>query len=337
MKKRILLTGASGTIGFEVLKALVSQSGRFQTTVFDLETPKSKRLFSKFGSDIKVFFGDISDPEATVEASKNQDFVIHLAALIPPAAYRDPEVTDKINFQGTASLVANLEKYAAGAFIVFSSSVAVYGDRLAQPNIRVSDPLQPGRGDVYGETKVKAEALIKNCRLRWSIFRLSAIMGAGNHKISGLMFLMPLETPMEITTPEDAARAFVNSIDHEKQLEDSIFNLGGGTQNLILYRDFLQRSFDAYGLGKLSFPEHAFARRNYHCGYYSDGDDLENILHFRRDTMESYFLKVTQSVPAIRRFFTRLLQGIVKKRLLKLSAPYAAYQSGDPEKMKDYF
>ena len=37
-------------------------------------------------------------------------------------------------------------------------------------------------------------------------------MGVNNYKMSGLMFYMPLETRMEIATPEDVGRAFVNGL-----------------------------------------------------------------------------------------------------------------------------
>lgn len=151
------------------------------------------------------------------------------------------------------------------------------------------------------------------------------------------MFLMPLETPVEITTPEDTARAFVNGINHQPELEGKIFNLGGGEKNRILYRDLLAKSFHIYGLGKLNFPEHAFADYNYHCAYYADSDDLENIVHFRRDTITTYFEKVKASVPGIQRFFTQLVKSLIKKSLLKKSEPWKAYQSGDKEKMRLYF
>ncbi|MDO5523716.1 MAG: NAD(P)-dependent oxidoreductase [Bacteroidia bacterium] len=337
MKTRILLTGASGSVGYEALKQLISLKDKFEITVFDLKTPKNEKLLGKFSNDIRLFYGDIAHPEATAEASKNQDFVIHLAALIPPAAYNDKALTEKINAQGTKNLIGNLEKYSPGAFLAYSSSVATYGDRLKNPYIKVTDPLKPSLGDYYAETKIMAEEAIRNSQLRWTIFRLSAIMGAGNHKISGLMFLMPLETPVEITTPEDTARAFVHAVEHKEELQGKIFNLGGGEKNRIIYRDLLQKSFRIYGLGELNFPEGAFAKRNYHCAYYADSDELENILHFRRDTIDTYFQKVKASVPAVQRFFTGLFKGIVKKSLLSKSEPYAAYKSGDSDKMKYYF
>lgn len=57
-------------------------------------------------------------------------------------------------------------------------------------------------------------------------------MGANNHKISGLMFHMPLDTPMEITTSEDTGGAFANAVTERTELSGRIFNLGGGEKSV---------------------------------------------------------------------------------------------------------
>ncbi|MDD3788316.1 MAG: hypothetical protein PHO94_06440 [Petrimonas sp.] len=64
---------------------------------------------------------------------------------------------------------------------------------------------------------------------------------------------------------------------------------------------------------------------------------MENIVHFRRDTIQTYLQKVKESVPALQRFFTRLVAPIAKKALLKESEPWEAYNTNDNEKMKQYF
>ena len=337
MKKRILLTGASGNIGFEALKQLVALKEQYEISVFDIKTPKSEKLFRPFMDDIHIFYGDITNPDSTIEATQNQDFVIHLAALIPPASDKNTNLAEKINVDGTRYLVKNLEKYSPNAFIAYSSSVSVYGDRLKNPNIKIGDPLQPSTGDFYAVTKVMAENIIQNSQLKWTIFRLSAIMGADNHKISGLMFHMPLDTKMEITSPQDTARAFVKSIEKENVLNGKIYNLGGGVNNRILYRDLLSRSFEIFGLGKLDFPENSFAKRNFHCGYYEDGDLLEEILHFRKDTIKTYFEKVKAGVKPLQKVFTTPFSWIAKRILLAKSEPYAAFKKMDSEKMSYYF
>lgn len=56
--KKILLTGASGTVGKEVLRQLCEQDVESEITVFDIKTNYSKSLFKKYRGRINVVFGD---------------------------------------------------------------------------------------------------------------------------------------------------------------------------------------------------------------------------------------------------------------------------------------
>lgn len=335
-KTNILLTGASGGVGYEVLKQLSALTDIYNITAFDKFSGGTAKLLKPFlKRGINVVFGDITDKDSIAQVCQNKDVVIHLAALIPPVADEKPDLAYNVNVHGTRNLIQALEQQSPHAFLLYSSSISVYGDRISNPYIKVTDPLKPSVGDEYAQTKIKAEKLIECSALEWSIFRLTAIMG--KHKISKLMFHMPLETPMEICSLEDTGRAFVNAIEKTRFLRRRIFNLGGGAENRIIYKDFLQRSFTIFGLGKLDFPKHSFADINFHCGYYADGDELENILHFRRDTLETYFAKVEKNVSGIQRFFTSIFKGIIKKRLFKESEPYMAIKNNNVGLIKRFF
>src|SRR5690554_1185353 len=272
-----------------------------------------------------------------LKLQKNVDFIIHLAAIIPPLADEKPELAFQVNVEGTKNLISVLEEHAKNAFFLYASSVSVYGDRLKNPMIKVGDPLQPSVGDEYAKTKIQAEKILQNSQLDWSIFRLSAIMGADNHKISGLMFHMPLTTSMEITTPQDTGRAFVNAIGKRKTLSKQIFNLGGGEECRITYHDFLSRSFEIFGLGKLDFPENAFATHNFHCGYYADGEDLEKILHFRKDTITSYFESVKKVVSPMKKMAAKIFSWSMKRHILRQSDPLRAIKNWDRKGVARYF
>ncbi|MCK4812537.1 MAG: NAD(P)-dependent oxidoreductase [Candidatus Marinimicrobia bacterium] len=336
-KKRILITGASGTVGTALLKQLCSNNKYEEITVFDIDTRRTRRCFTRYKKHITCVFGDISKSGDIDAACRDQDIVIHLAAVIPPLADDMPELAHRVNVHGTQNLITALERYSPSAFICYASSISVYGDRLKDPNIRVGDPLHCSIGDYYAETKIAAEKLIQTSALNWSIFRLTAIMGVQNHKISKIMFHMPLNTSIEIATPEDTARAFYHMINKISLLSGKIFNLSGGPVCRITYNDFLTRSFTLFGLGKLNFPRNAFAGKNFHCGYYVDGNELENILHFRRDTIESYFTKVKKSISWIQRDCTYLVSGIIKHRLLLQSEPLNAIKMRNSMMIRRFF
>ena len=332
-RKNVLLTGASGTVGFEALKQLLAKD-LYNVTVFDKETEHSRKKLALYKEKVQVVFGDISKGE-DLSVLKNMDFVIHLAAIIPPVADDFPELARKVNLIGTQNLIKQLEAHSPSAFLLYSSSISVYGDRIENPWINVGDVLQPSPRDYYAETKILAEASIQNSKLEYTIFRLAAIMG--NHKISKLMFHQPLSTALEIATPSDTARAFVNGIEKQEALSKKIFNLGGGETCRMSYKGFLERSFGIFGLGKLNFPDHSFADKNFHCGYYEDGDDLEEIVHFRQDTIEEYFKMEADKVTFGRKFAAQLFQKPIKWFLLQKSEPYEAYKKKDLAQMKHYF
>jgi len=335
--KRILLTGASGTVGKEVLRQLCENVRDAEITVFDIRTSSSSSLFRKFGSRINVVYGDISDKNDISGACTDKDFVIHLAAIIPPLADKDPSLAKAVNVKGTSNLIESVRELSPDAFFLYSSSISVYGDRNKNPWIRVSDPLLPSDRDEYARTKIEAENLIRNSSLRWSIFRLTAIMGIDNHKVSELMFHMPLSSSMEIATPGDTARAFINAIGKTELIDKKIFNLSGGEKCRISYRDFLSRSFEIFGLGKLDFRENTFAGRNFHCGYYEDGDLLNDILDFRRDTIDDYFKLVAKNVPMLRKVATMLFRKIIKNNLQRKSQPLNAMETGNKKEIGHYF
>jgi len=338
MKKenKVLITGATGAVGSEVLDQLYKLQSPSSITVLVRPSRKTAKILRKYNG-INVIYGDITNLKDVEIACENQDYVIHLAAIIPPMADDHIALTEKVNVEGTRNVVKALENICPTAFLLYSSSVATYGDRNKNPDILTTDPLNPSVGDEYAVTKIAAEKIIRESSLNWSIYRLSAIMGIGNHKVSKLMFHMPLETIMEICTVKDTARAFVNSLGKGEALNLNTFNLGGGESCRVIYKDFLARAFMAYGMGKPNFPKYSFAHINFHCGNYADGDQLEDILKFRSDSIDSYFERFDAAVPGIQRFFTKLVNIPVKKVLLKTSEPYYAHKKQDKAMLERFF
>ncbi|MCC6251850.1 MAG: NAD(P)-dependent oxidoreductase [Bacteroidia bacterium] len=332
--KKILVTGASGSVGQELLSQL-SQNVDYELFVFDLNNSRTRKFYEKFKGKIKFIEGDLGLSSDISKIPENIDVVIHLAAIIPPLADDNPDLAKKVNVHGTQLLVNYLQSKSPNCMFLYSSSLSVYGDRVNSPDIYVTDKVKVSPGDLYGETKLEAEEIVKNSGLRWTVFRLAAIMK--NHKISKLMFNMPLETKFEICTPEDTARAFVNALDKFESVKHKIFNLGGGKACCTTYRNFLENSFRIYGLGKLNFPKYAFAEHNYHCGYFADGDDLNNLLHFRNDTLETYYKRTQAGVSTIIKWLTFILSPIIKWYLLAQSEPYKAYKMQNIEQLKHFF
>ena len=63
--------------------------------------------------------GDITRREGLLEAVEGMDAVVHLAALLPPVSERDPQLTRRVNLEGTRNIVWAMEQVAPGAHLVF--------------------------------------------------------------------------------------------------------------------------------------------------------------------------------------------------------------------------
>ncbi|NOZ35888.1 MAG: NAD(P)-dependent oxidoreductase [Chlorobi bacterium] len=326
MKQTILLTGACGNVGYETLKELYNRKEQYNIRTFDLPTKTNIKKLKYFHTGVQFFWGDITNYSDILKAVKGSDFIIHTAALIPPAADKFPELAEKINVNGTYNICKAIKNTNPETFLLFTSSISVYGDRTENPEITTFDKLKPSEGDFYAQTKIKAEETIKINLTNFTIFRLSAVMHT-KMKLDPLFFHMPLKTSLEIITTKDSAFALVEAIQKKDFLNEQIFNVGGGINCRITYKDFLDKNFKIFGLKKLDFPKYAFAERNFHCGFYKDSYILNDFLHFQRDTIEDYFKSVYKSVNPITKFISVTFNKLIKNNLLKKSDPYKAVQS----------
>jgi uncharacterized protein YbjT (DUF2867 family) len=82
VKKKILLTGASGTVGKEVFKELLSRNNKYEISLFLRGSPKNKKLFKNYVGKVKIFWGALQNISEVNEAVNGQDVVLHLAAAL---------------------------------------------------------------------------------------------------------------------------------------------------------------------------------------------------------------------------------------------------------------
>lgn len=331
---KILITGAGGSVGYQTLKWLLEQE-EYEVYALDLKTKRNHKRMSIYQDRCHIVYGSINDEALIRTIISKVDFIIHLAAIIPPLADKNPELTRTVNFFGTKNIIDAIKEENPSCFLLYASSVSVYGDRTDNPWIKVSDPLLPSEGDYYAYTKIETEKLIRESKIHYSIFRLTGIMGRPD--IDPLMFHMPLDTKIEIATTLDTAAAFVNAIPKKEVLDGHIYNLGGGEACRTTYRDFLLHMFRIYGLKFAYLKEYSFAEKNFHCGYYLDGDRLDNIVHFRYDTIDSYYQRIDSETKCITRFFSRILSKPILFFLSRKSEPLQAKKKKNIFLMNRFF
>lgn len=336
MRKKVLLTGASGEVGFEAFKELTRRKDRYSLRLFLLRGKKEERIFKKYGDGVEIVWGDLRDFEAVKKAVKGVDVILHVAGIIPPLADENPNLAREVNVGGTRNLVTAAMNEDVLPKFVFTSSVSVYGDRIDAPEIRIDDAICPSVGDDYARTKIEAENLIRESGLAYTIFRLCGIL-TSSLKIQPLMFHMPLATTLEWCFAADAGFALVEAIECE-EVFGRTFNLGGGERCTVRADQFLKKMFDLFGLSARTIPRHAFAIRNFHSGFYADGDVLNDLLHFRRRVLSDYYETMEKKISGVQRFFTGLVPiGLVRKFLEGQSEPWRALKEKNMAMIERYY
>lgn len=337
MVKKVLLTGASGTVGHEVLLELIRRD-RYSIRILSPDRDYERKLFSKYQDKLEIVWGDIrniNDVEKAVNGS-GVDFVIHMAGIIPPLADEKPYLAHDVNVGGTKNIIDAIGERNKPTKIIFTSSISVYGDRLINPYITVEDPLQPSLGDEYARSKIAAEEIIQKSNIHWSIFRLCGIL-TKKMKIQPLMFHMPLDTALEWCHPEDVGYALVEALEH-RSLSKKIFNLGGGENCRIKAGDFLKKIFNIWGLDPGILPNYAFAIQNFHSGYYADSHHLNEILHFQKKNLQDYYIQLRNMVSPMQKVLLQLIpKSIIRKWLLNMSEPLKAIKVNNEELIERYY
>ncbi len=146
-----LVTGAAGFIGSNLVEALlkleqhVTGLDNFSTgnqyNLDEVQESVSVEQWERF-SFVK---GDICDIHTCNEVCKNQDFVLHQAALGSiPRSVKNPLITNKNNVTGFLNMLVAAKDNKVKRF-VYAASSSTYGDHAGLPKIEsvIGNPLSP--------------------------------------------------------------------------------------------------------------------------------------------------------------------------------------------------
>jgi nucleoside-diphosphate-sugar epimerase len=305
-KKVVMVTGASGSMGSEVLRS-VMDGGKYKGLVLLRKKPENEKLKAKleklYGEDIEVYFGDVSVMKDCEYCIDKSDYIIHCAAIIPPTSDHHPEAAEKANFIGTANLVKAIEndKNSDKKKFVNIGSIAEYGNRNFPAHWgRVGDPLVSSTYDYYAVTKIRGERSVVESNVKhWVSLRQSGILYDTilfNNMNDGLMFHTGWNTFIEWATSRDSGRMIRNLVEFDESGKlpadfwQKCYNIGNGEGARITGYDTMALGFGMMGRG----PEDIFkpfwnASRNFHCFWYLDSDVLNDYLKFRTESAEGFF------------------------------------------------
>lgn len=174
MRRRcILVTGANGFIGTNLVKQLLSQGNQ----VIALDKAEPRYLYSDYRCsfemcgqkdfDLLMVYGDIRNYEMLWEKIFSRyeiDYLVHLAALSTiQMGTKDAEETMSVNVLGTETLLRLVKEYKKMKGFLYASTDKVYG-KLQKAAYQESDLLNPINSP-YDRSKAQADKMVSE----WSV------------------------------------------------------------------------------------------------------------------------------------------------------------------------
>lgn len=333
LKKRIFISGVTGTMGGAGLEFLLEDLDSLSLVTIVRDTKKNRSLVKKYEDKIDIIWGDLTVYSHVKEALKDVDYILHLAALVSPEADSYPEKAWQINVGSVENILKAIEELGLKEVkLVYIGSVAETGSRLFPIHWgRVGDPLKPSQFDNYAVTKIAGERLIIESNLKyWVSLRQTGILHKGLIDIrDGIIFHQPLNNVLEWITEKDSGRllAHICLKDLPEDFWKNIYNIGGGQSTRENNYNFMNSMLETMGIKSLEriYEANWFALRNFHGHYYLDSHILNNYLDFRRESIEDFLKRLSKEISFPNKLLKFLPRPFIKKFIMK---PMAAGKHG---------
>jgi nucleoside-diphosphate-sugar epimerase len=285
---RILIVGGAGYLGSALVPQLLARNLKVRVLDSLLFGDQSLSAVANH-PNFELVRGDVRDIQAVVEAAKDCDAAVHLAAIVgDPACDVNKQLSMEINRAATRMLIDICRGSGVRRFL-FASTCSVYGasDHL------VDEFTPPAPISTYAESKVDSEKLLLEAAstdFHPTILRLGTLFGLSPRPRFDLV--VNLLTARAATTGtitiyngsqwrpflhvEDAARAFVAAlIAPANTVSGEIFNVGDYTLNLRL-TDLSQKIAETVPAVDIQYVDNG-DRRNYRASF----DKIHTRLGFR--------------------------------------------------------
>ena len=245
---KFFVTGGAGFIGKHLIKSLLKNN--HQVTIYEDFSNSDKNDIKDICKDgALLIIGSLTDYDLLEKKLKDFDFVIHLAAKIDILESIDnPEITNKINVEGTINILRACVKNNIQN-IIAASSAAVYGNTKIIP---VTEDSIPNPVSPYGADKISMEFYIRAFANTFNLNAISLrffnVYGKGqSNAYAGVItkFLQNIKskTPLEIFGDgkntrdyvfiDDLIHGILQAIKNIQGQKGTIYNLASGTSTSV--------------------------------------------------------------------------------------------------------
>ncbi len=281
----VLVTGAAGKLGQRVCHELLRQGHRVRAT----DVPQADFSGLQDAKGLETATGDIRDPTFVGQAVEGCEWVLHLAAILPPVSEVDRDRTLAINLGGTQNLLAALEAAGGKAPLVFTSSVATYGNTSDEtPPVAVEHALRPL--DIYGESKVMGESLLQNQGYPSTILRVGGIAVPAFLELPEA-WPFSAQQRLEFINRDDVALALAHCVGNQAVLGRT-FNIAGGASWQLHGCEYARGHYEAY---EVPLDDAVFAMRPGPYDWY-DTVAAQRMLDYQRTSYAAFVTLLDQAV-----------------------------------------
>ncbi|HEV2400238.1 MAG TPA: NAD(P)-dependent oxidoreductase [Candidatus Sulfotelmatobacter sp.] len=206
-KRSILVTGGAGFIGRAVVKHLVRSGCRV------VALDRIEGVAAEGFEGYQTIQCNLADLDQLRRVFHQQRFagIIHLAAILPTAAQRNPKMATQVNVQGSVNVLEMARQFHVPR-VVYGSSLSIYGTYLADRTVSEADRAAPE--DLYGAAKLYIEQLgraYRECHgVDFVSLRIGRVVGPGAQSVtsawrSEIFELLKASYPAEIRLPYAAS------------------------------------------------------------------------------------------------------------------------------------
>ena len=294
--RKVLVTGGAGFIGAHLTENLISKG--YKVLVVDLL--KSQGGIPFINKKCEFIKGDITNKNVIKKIKKwKPHYIYHLAAqsAVEPA-YDNPKFDISTNSYGTF-LISNLAKEIKVKTLIYTSSVAVYGNN---PEKEIHEKTLINPDSIYGVSKYAGEMFVrqtlKNTNTKTIIFRLFNTYGPGenlNNLKKGMVSIYSsylwrnkkiivkgsLERFRDLTYVKDTVKILTKAIQIKLKNKHEIFNLSSGQKYNV--KNILKKIIKA-GNKKSNYPiKQAGGTKGDSFGFHSKSKKLKKYFRFKPD------------------------------------------------------
>lgn len=279
--KKVLVVGAAGAVGVHTVKYLLSE-GKYEITILDLKNKNVFNRLKRFKKRVNILYGDVTDRVLMEALVKDQDFIIYLASALPPLSDMKKGLAEAIDYRGAENIIRAITYYNPKCHLFYASTTSMY-KKLVDPSVKSRITLD--EYDYFSKAKLDSENLIKKKLKNYTIYRIPLVLSNPINEV--FMYHGNRKDLMDVVTKEDCAYAFVKGISFADVLNKKTFNVTSSSS--VVYGDLLDKLLEIIGLSFRYIGSRLFLEKNYYSPVCKDRDELDQIIHYRNDSLQEYY------------------------------------------------